>query len=654
MEQTTVNIPLKMPGTMKEDEIFLRSPYLEDHKDDPVKWNVWGDEIFEKSKREDKPLFITIGYSTCHWCHVMQRESFRDDEVSRILNENYIPVVVDREERPDVDSFYMEVSQMMNGNGGWPLNVIAMPDGRPFQVFTYLPARDSDANGGMVGILTAISEIWKSERGRIIEATDQVSSIILSPDKEMEGDIRIEDAVETLQSMYDRKNGGFGDQPKFPNFPYLLFLMNYMHSRRSKNLSYLIEKTLKNMRNGGIYDQVGYGLHRYSTDSEWKIPHFEKMLYDQALMIQVYTQFYRFTGDRSYLDVAGEVAEFVKRGMINSDGFYASGLDADFNGKEGEYYTWTDEEMKEKFDADTRKRIEEAYYFDRDMENRIVLRRREIFNVSKDKIKALRELNSVILEERNRRGVPKMDDKAVLSWNAMLLSSLLSYSMSNDGNFDYVVALSDRLISSFSSGKKLYRTIRKGMKGVEGLLEDYAYFISLMLDLFEVTGKRGYLTEAIEKFEEAKNRFLDLRDGGFFNSTEGSYKTILRNKERLDIIYPSGESVLYSALERLYMITGVEEFKEFSESILHSRRNEMLRNPLSSVHLLSSFLFKGKIRKIEVPEGKREEFIRETGRRFMPDIVAVPGGDVFQVCDERSCQFTGKSISEALEFISQK
>ena len=638
---------------MNNEENFLRSPYLEDHMKDPVKWNVWDDKLFELSRKDDRPLFITIGYSTCHWCHVMQRESFRDEEVSKILNESYIPVVIDREERPDLDSFYMGVSQIMNGSGGWPLNVIAMPDGRPFQVFTYLPPRDPQGSGGMVGMLSAISEIWKSERGRIIEATDQVSSIILSPDKEMDGEIRIDDAIETLQSMYDRKNGGFGSQPKFPNFPYLLFLMNYMDSKRIKNLSYIIEKTLKNMRNGGIYDQVGYGLHRYSTDSEWKIPHFEKMLYDQAMMIQTYTQFYRFTGDESFLGVAGEVVEFVNKSMKNSDGFYVSGLDADFNGLEGGHYTWTEKELEEKFDPETRKRIEEAYYFDRDQENRIVFRRRELFNVSKDKIKSLKELNAILLEERNKKGVPKADDKAILSWNSMLLSSILSYSISNDKKeFDEVIKTTERMIASFSDGKLLYRTVRKGTKGVKGLLEDYAYFTSLMLDLYEATGDRKYLSKAIEKIGVMKEKFFDDKDGGFFTNQDGRPNLMLRNKDRLDIIYPSGESILYAVLERLYLMTAVEEFRDFSESIVHARRNEMLRNPLSSVYLLSVMLFKGKTKKIEIPEKLREEFLEIIGKKYLPNIVSIPGSDSVQVCDDKSCLFTGTKISDALDFIA--
>ena len=639
---------------MNNEENFLRSPYLEDHVKDPVKWNVWDDKLFELSRKEDRPLFITIGYSTCHWCHVMQSESFRDEEVSKILNENYIPVVIDREERPDLDSFYMGVSQIMNGSGGWPLNVIAMPDGRPFQVFTYLPPRDPQGSGGMVGMLSAISEIWKSERGRIIEATDQVSSIILGPDKELEGEVRFENSVETLQSMYDRKNGGFGDLPKFPNFPYLLFLMNYMQFKKIKSMSYMVEKSLKNMRNGGIYDQVGYGLHRYSTDSEWKIPHFEKMLYDQALTILTYTQFYRFSGDDSFLEVAREVANFVNREMKNLDGFYVSGLDADFNGKEGEYYTWSEKELNEKFDEETRKKIDESYYSERDQEDRIIFRRREIFNVSKDKIGALKELNKTLMKERLKRGIPKMDDKAILSWNCMLLSSMLAYSISDSKkHFDDVVKTSRSVIESFSKGDSLYRTVRNGKKGVEGLLEDYAYYSYLMIELYGATGDRKFLAEAIEKMNSAKNKFFDAKDGGFFTSEEGKFGSIARSKDRLDIIYPSGESVLYVALEKLYLITGAEEYREFSDSILHSRRNEMLRNPLSSIFLLSALLFKGKEKKIEIPEAFREEFLIQMGKSFLPNVTVIPGNDSIQICDDRSCQFSTSTLNDAFKFLAK-
>ncbi len=644
-----------MLKAMKNEEEFKRSPYLEEHNSDPVRWNLWGEEAFSLAKREDKPLFITIGYSTCHWCHVMQRESFQDEEISKILNEEYVPVVVDREERPDVDSFYMGVSQMMNGSGGWPLNVIAMPDGRPFQVFTYLPAREPGGNGGMEGILKAISEIWKSERGRIIEAADQISSIILSPEKAVEGEIGLDEAVQTLQSIYDRKNGGFGDQPKFPNFPYILFLMNYMHAKRTRNISYIVEKTLRNMRNGGIFDQIGYGFHRYSTDAEWKVPHFEKMLYDQAMAIQTYTQYYRLSGDRAFLEIAGEVADFVKREMRTSDGLYLSGLDADFNGSEGEYYTWTDQQLSESFDAEARKMIEESYYLDRDPENRIVLRRREIFNVSPEKVKVLRELNRKMLQVREKRGSPKRDDKAILCWNSMLLSSLLSYSVSNHKEgFDEIIATSEKLMKMFSGDGVMYRTVRDGMRGVEALLEDYAYYSSLMIDLYEFTGEKRYLSEAIEKTNTIRERFFDANGGGFFTSSEGKFRGVFKNRDRLDIIYPSGESVLFMVLEKLYLITGVEDFRELSNSILQSRRNEIIRNPLSSVFMLSSVMFKGRLKKIEVPPEMMKEFLDRVGMKFFPNVISVPGEGRLQICDEKSCQYSGSSLDDAMEFLSRR
>ena len=636
---------------MNKGDDFLRSPYLEDHESDPVNWNTWSDKVFELSKKEDKPLFITIGYSTCHWCHVMQAESFRDDEVARLLNDNYIPVVVDREERPDIDSFYMEVSQIMNGNGGWPLNVIAMPDGRPFQVFTYLPPRDAQGSGGLVGILSAISEIWKNERGRIVDAADQVTSIVLSPDKTIGGEIRMEDAVETLQNMYDRKNGGFGDQPKFPNFPYMIFLMNYMHSMKNRNLAYIIEKTLKNIRNGGIYDQIGYGLHRYSTDSEWKVPHFEKMLYDQSMAILAYTLFYRFTGNTSFLDVAGEVVEFVNREMKNADGFYVSGIDSDFNGIEGGYYTWTDEEIDGKFGEDDRKQIKESYYFDRDADNRIIFRRRETFNVAVDKIGKLRELNKKIRKIREERGNPRKDDKAILSWNCMLLSAMIQYSNSSACNLKEEIETVRKVMRDFSEKRVLYRTVRKGRKGVQGLLEDYSYYSMLMVDAFEATGETEFLSEAVEKVAVAREKFLDHKDGGFFSNENNNGRSPIRRKDRLDIIYPSGESVLFLVLEKLYLITGAEEYREMSESILHSRKNDVLRNPLSSVFLLYVLLFRGRMKKIELPGKRKSEYLIELGKNFLPEIVVVPGSDVIQICDENSCKLHGENFEEALKYL---
>lgn len=639
---------------MNKIKEFERSPYLEDHRNDPVKWNVWGKEIFEISKKEDRPLFITIGYSTCHWCHVMQNESFMNSDISRLLNEKYIPVVVDREERPDVDSFYMETSQIMNGSGGWPLNVLALPDGRPFQVFTYLPQSGSRENPGLLEILTTISEIWQKERGRIMDAADQISSVLLAPDKSMEGEIDIDETARVLQSLYDRVNGGFGTSPKFPNFPYLMFLMNYMRLKNNKNFTYIVQKTLKNIRNGGIYDQVGYGIHRYSTDPEWKVPHFEKMLYDQAMAILAFTQFYRLTGDKEYLGVAREIINFVNSEMMTENGFYASGLDADFNGKEGEYYTWKEEEIKEKLGKEDVETVEQNYYYERDYEGRIVFRRREIVNVSAERAESLMKVNKKLLDIRNKRGEVKKDDKAILSWNSMLLSSMVQFSKSASGEFrEDIVKMGDRIMKAFLDQGKVYRTIRKNITGIEGMLEDYAYYSNLMIDLYELTFDRKYLKEAVRILEMVGERFFDSERGGFFATENTQDKPVRRGKERLDIIYPSGESILYSVLEKVYLLTGSETYSQMADSILHSRHNNIVRNPLSSIFLLSCAMFRDKVKRVEIPENLRENALKDLNKRNYPDIVLYEGESEVQVCDDKSCRFHGKELKDAVEYLDK-
>ncbi|MEM0127549.1 MAG: thioredoxin domain-containing protein [Thermoplasmatales archaeon] len=623
-------------------ENFERSPYLASHKSDPVEWNLWSEELFRKAKEIDRPLFITIGYSTCHWCHVMQEESFSDSEIAEVLNTQYLPVVVDREERPDVDSFYMGVSQLMNGSGGWPLNVIAMPDGRPFQVFTYLPARDSGGNG-LLSLLRAISSIWKNERGRIIEAADQVSSIVLLKNKEVQGDIDFDGLTETLRAMYDRRNGGFGEQPKFPNFPYLLYLISYMRYKGNKSFSFMVEKTLKGIRNGGIYDQVGYGVHRYSTDSEWKIPHFEKMLYDQAMALETYTSFYTFTGEQIYIKVAGEINEFVQRQMT-SDGLLISGLDADFDGEEGLYYTWSEGELNE-FGNAQMERIKMCYYLEKDATGRIILRRREVVP------EFIEEVNKILRDKRESRGSPKRDDKCILAWNSMYLSSLMHYTASISGDMNAVIRSVKKVLSSFSSGNSLYRTVRNGIKGVPALLEDYAYLSLALISAFEMTGDGEFLSEAIRWIDQVRATFFDEREGGFFSSYDSGDKSVLRGKDRLDIIYPSGESILFFVLEKIYLLTGDQKYREMSSSISHGRKNEAILNPLSSVSFLTYMLLSRRLIKVEIPPELRNEFLSLYSKMFLGNVVLAPGQSKIEVCNSNSCIFETTNVADALKYV---
>ncbi|MEM0138476.1 MAG: thioredoxin domain-containing protein [Thermoplasmatales archaeon] len=626
------------------NEDFERSTYLASHRSDPVAWNIWSEELFKVAKEKDKPIFITIGYSTCHWCHVMQEESFRDREIANILNTEYIPVVVDREERPDVDSFYMNVSQLMNGNGGWPLNVIAMPDGRPFQVFTYIPPRDS-GEMGLLGLLRAISEIWKNERGRIIEAVDQVSSILLLKDRGDPGEIDFDAIADTLRGMYDRSNGGFGREPKFPNFTYLMYLMNYMDCRGNKNLSFLVEKTLRAIRNGGIYDQVGYGIHRYSTDSEWKIPHFEKMLYDQAMALETYTSFYRFSGDKKYLKVAGEIEEFVEREMTR-DGLLISGLDADFNGEEGLFYMWTQEELLS-FGNREYDMINRCYYFEELPSGRIVLRRRETVPEFIDNV------NEMLRKRRAERGNLRMDDKFILSWNAMYLNSLIDYYVTAGVELATIKRSVFKLLSAFSSDDTLYRTVRKGIKGVRALLEDYAYLCNLLISIFEFTGEGQFLAAAVKYLDQARAFFLDEREGGFFSSYDSGDRPVLRGRDRLDIVYPSGESTLFIVLEKMYILTGDQRYKDMSNSIVHSRRPEAVLNPLSSISFITYLLLSQRLLRIGIPTERIGEFLSNYSKVYSVTDVLSPGGQKIEICNPTTCMFETESVSEALEYIKK-
>jgi len=621
---------------------FLRSPYLESHRSDLVAWNLWSEDTLKKAREVDKPLFITIGYSTCHWCHVMQEESFRNPEISDILNREYVPVVVDREERPDVDSFYMNVSQYINGSGGWPLNVIAMPDGRPFQIFTYLPPVDS-GGAGLLSILRAISEIWRNERGRIIEAVDQISPIILPSGKQAEGEIDFNYPLEMIKGMYDRKNGGFGDQPKFPNFPYILFLMSYMESKGLKTYSFMIEKTLKSIRNGGIFDQVGGGVHRYSTDSEWKIPHFEKMLYDQAMALETYTNLYRFTSDPYYLKVADEIASFVQRDMSNGS-LYVSGIDADFNGEEGLFYTWEEDEFNS-FTEEEREKIKRCYYFEKDSSNRIVLRRRETVPEFEN------EINNLLLQARKRKGFPRRDDKAILSWNAMYIYSLLSFTISAHGDREKVIDDVRTLDSSYSPGGKMYRTLRNGNPGVVALLEDYAYLSRALLFAFEISGDGDLLAKATSRIEETISLFFDTKDGGFFSAVDSEDKPVIRGKERLDLIYPSGESIMFLVLEKMYILTGDRRYRELSNSIIHSRKGEIVMNPLSSIALLSFLLSSNRLLRVELPSTRRQEFLELFSGTFMDNAVIAPGEGKIAICSDKVCILETDDPHEAVKFI---
>ena len=334
-----------------------KSPYLLQHADNPVNWYPWGQEAFEKANAENKPIFLSIGYSTCHWCHVMAHESFEDPEVARLMNEIFVSIKVDREERPDIDSVYMTVCQMMTGTGGWPMTIFMTPEKKPFFAGTYFPKNSRFGRIGLIDLIIRVNQMWASQKGELLDSADQISRTLQNITSEAPGDkfneIILKKTFQLLKIRYDPKNGGFGDKPKFPTPHNLFFLLRYWKRTGDAMALEMVEKTLKAMRQGGIYDHVGFGIHRYSTDSTWLIPHFEKMIYDQALVAMAYTEAYQATKNQSYREVAEEIITYVLRDMTSPEGGFFSAEDADSEGEEGRFYVWSKEEFEQVLDKDT-------------------------------------------------------------------------------------------------------------------------------------------------------------------------------------------------------------------------------------------------------------------------------------------------------------
>ncbi len=491
----------------KESDIMNRlgketSPYLLQHKDNPVTWYPWGEEALNKAKEEGKLLFISIGYSTCHWCHVMNRESFSDEEVAKVLNEYFIPIKVDREERPDIDKVYMEFSQAMTGSGGWPLNVVATPEGKPFSTVTYLP---KNTRGRMIGIIDygeKLNDLWEKEGKSIL----MKSNLILEEVKKLSnryssGDISEEinkDGKYDLAVIYDKVNGGFGTSPKFPMPQYILFLLAYGEYYEDKESMDMAEDTLEKMYKGGIFDHIGYGFFRYSVDEKWLVPHFEKMLYDNALMALTYTKAYEITGKSLYGEIAKKIFEFVIRDLLSSEGGFYSALDADSEGIEGKYYLFSKEEIMNLLGAEWG----ETFCNNYDISNLGNFQGLNIPNLINKNLQyidlSLESMIDRIFIYREMRIKPHRDEKILTSWNGLMIGSLAYAGKILKEDF-YVKKAREAtnfiLKKSIDHEGKLLSVYIDGQSYNLGYLDDYSFFIYGLLELFEVLEDKYYLNK---------------------------------------------------------------------------------------------------------------------------------------------------------------
>lgn len=566
------------------------SSYLLQHANNPVHWYAWGEEAFSRAKKEDKPILVSIGYAACHWCHVMEHESFEDTAVARFMNSHFINIKVDREERPDIDNIYMAACQALTGSGGWPLNMFLTPDLKPFTGGTYFPPKPKYGKPSWMDVLVYVSEAFQKQRDQVEQQASELMEHVLDVNEaviKISNTCAIEDiftkeilhaVIANLKKQMDKEYGGFGSAPKFPASMILRFLLRYNYFQQDAEIEKHLELSLRKMMFGGIYDHIGGGFSRYATDNNWMVPHFEKMLYDNALLISLYAEAYMCLGNKWYLHIAEQSLEFVANEMQSpGGGFYAS-YDADSEGVEGKYYTWSNEEIDslladnadfacKVFDIKENGNWEHVNILHR---NHQELFQEEVLNDTSLQTK-LFEIQKVLFDERSKRIKPGLDDKIILSWNAMMCSAIIQLFKAT-GNISYL-QLAEKtllyLLNNFKSGthsNKLMHNQTKGASRHIAYLDDYTLFIQALIEYFEISGKRNFLIDAIAFTDYVLENFT-AGDGTFYFSDINQMDVPVRAKEFYDNAVPCGNSVMVLILTRLWHITGDDKYYEIKSNL---------------------------------------------------------------------------------------
>ena len=592
-----------------------KSPYLLEHAHDPVDWHSWSEEVFYRAKMKDKPVFVSIGYSSCHWCHVMHKECFSDPEVARLLNEAFICVKVDREERPDVDRAYMAVCQAMKRSCGWPLNVILSPAKNPFFVASYIPKNSRFGMLGIVDLIPQIEEIWKTRRleleNRGREIRLRIEALEKRPPGAGLGKVVLDDAYEKFLADFDEKNGGFGLAPKFPTAHNLLFLLRYWNRTKKKTALEIVKKTLRAMRLGGIFDQIGFGFHRYSTDAQWLVPHFEKMLYDQALLSMAYTEAYQATGFPKFRVTSKEVLDYVLRELSSPEGGFLAAEDADSNGEEGKFYLWTVDEIEKTLsskDADLAVRIfglKAAGNYAEAIQKgnkKNILHLVKPFeqlafeaNLSVDGlVQRLKRIQRLLFKTREKRKHPAKDDKILVDWNGLTIAALAKASTAF-GEPKYLQA--GKKAANFilnvlkEENGMLYHRYAKGERAIEGFLDDYSFLVWGLLEIYEACFEDKFIEAAVDVSKYMMKKFWDKDVGGFYFTPKDRNSTNLRRKEKFDGAVPSGNSVALLNLVRLSLLTGEPVYEELSSQIIKAFSEDVKSYPSGHSFMLMGLDF---------------------------------------------------------------
>lgn len=539
------------------------SPYLIQHADNPVDWYPWCEEAFLKAEKENKPIFLSIGYSTCHWCHVMAHESFEDTEVANILNQSFISIKVDKEERPDIDCIYMAVCQAFTGSGGWPMSIFMTPDKKPFFAGTYFPKNPRFGTIGFLQLLSTIREKWSTEQDTLIHSAKTITALLQQEtfsDGEIEESL-LSTAVSEFKQSFDNKNGGFGFAPKFPTPHNLLFLLSYYRKSKDKDALEMVETTLRQMYRGGLFDHIGYGFSRYSTDQFFLVPHFEKMLYDNALLILGYCHAYSVTKNTFYREIATKTATYIFREMTSEDGSFYSAQDADSEGVEGKYYVWKPHEIISLLGETTGHSFNQHF----DITESGNFEGKNIPNLlhTENFLESFDSYLPTLYHYRKKRAFLHLDDKVLTSWNALMIAALSSlYRICQDNSYLNAAKKAwDFIENNLCQENTLSISYRQGIKGAKGVLDDYASCIFALIALYEATYENHYLNQANSLCKKTIQDFWDEKNGGFFLSGKENETLLFRSKETYDGAIPSGNSLMSYNLIRLQQLTNSKQYE---------------------------------------------------------------------------------------------
>ena len=604
-------IALKNPdGTWKWTNALIgeTSPYLLLHAHNPVDWYPWGPEALERAKAENRPIFLSVGYSTCYWCHVMERKVFSNPEIADLMNASFINIKVDREERPDIDEIYMTATQIMTGSGGWPNSVFLTPDLLPFFGGTYFPPEDSRGRPGFPRVLNALHDVWINQQAEVIAQAEKITAVIEQATTATPASIDetpldrqlISAAVKKLESSYDATYGGFGGAPKFPSPTNLELLLSEYQREASKPILEMVTNTLDKMAYGGMYDQIGGGFHRYSVDARWLVPHFEKMLYDSAQLTKIYLQAYDLTKNPVYRRVAEEIFRFVSREMTSAEGGFYSAIDAEVDAEEGQSYLWTSRQIQDVLEKKDAKLFMQVYGVDKGPNfeggtNILYLPvpiagvAKSLKNSEDDLHSRLEPLKAKLLAARDQRKQPLLDTKVIASWNGLMIDAFAyGYEVLGDKRYRDVAEKAARFNLKYlrTADGQLVRTYRDGVPKYNGYLDDYAFLVRGLLRLHRATGERSWLDEAKSLTDTMNRLFWDDKNGGFYFTLANQKYLVVRTKNPYDSALPSGNAVAANNLLTLAQLVGEKSYLDKAEKTLQNFAGMMGQSPNAFMHML--------------------------------------------------------------------